>query len=293
VPALNPCLQALENDPDAVAAHGYYFNFVEAATFDLSFVVYRGASLESQYPLARLRALFANYEAILYGVTRTTIAQRIFRDIERIGTVLGRELLTASLTAIHGKVLRIPSFYYGRSTGESMSYTAWHPHQILAQSPAALFAQHPVFRELLLEALSDNAFWSADLQTPGMLIDLIMLRYLAPFLRSDVLDLVIDSRSSGDSPEETINRIWNVFVRTPDRTVHQVVPLIDPKCGLFAPKRMMDGDVPLDYAFESQSLSGKTRHYRVLFEFLFPDLHPPAVVTREQLLPLFHSLDAY
>lgn len=290
VPAVRRCLEGLEHDPAAVVAHGYYFNFSETATFDLSHIVYRGESLDGKTPLARVRALFARYEAVLYGVYRTSVGQRVFRNVDSMNTVLGRELLTAALTVIAGKTVRIPDFYYGRSTHESFSYTAWHPHQILAQAPAALFAQYPVFRELLLEALAEHSP-APDPQAAGMVIDLVMLRYLEPFLRKDVLDLIMDARLRGGSSDAIVERIWDVFVRS-RRSVHPVEPLIDPSGGRFTPDRIGPG-LPRDYAFGSTAADGSKREYRVFYEFFFPEMRPPAVVKREQLMPLLGALDAY
>lgn len=290
VPVVRRCLEELDRDPAAVVAHGYYFNFTETSTFDLSYIVYRGKSLDGKTSLARLRTLFASYEAVLYGVYRTTVAQRVFRDVERMDTVLGRELLTSAITVIAGKTLRIPDFYYGRNTGESFSYSAWHPHQILAQAPAVLFTHYPVFRELLLEALAEHSS-ELDMQNTGMVIDLVMLRYLEPFLRKDVLDRIIEARLRGKSSETIVEQIWAVYVRS-RRWAHPFEPLIDPKDGQFTPDRMGAGR-PRDYVFESTTSNGGKRAYRLFYEFFFPEMRPPAVVNREQLMVLLGLLDAY
>lgn len=290
VPAIRRCAEELGRDPTVAVAHGYYFNFNESSTFDLSFVVYRGKSLDGKTSLARLRTLFAAYEAVLYGIYRTAIAQRVFREVDKMNTVLGRELLTAALTVIAGKTLRVPDFYYGRSTGESFSYRAWHPHQILAQDPAALFARYPAFRELLLEALAEYSP-GLNLQSAGMVIDLVMLKYLDPFLRSDVLDLIINARLRGAGSDAIVDKIWRLFVKTP-RWDNLNVPLIEPSTGRFTPNRMGAGRLR-DYVYEATASNGNKRVYRVFYEFLFPDKRPPAVVNQEQLVVLLGSLDAY
>ena len=290
VSALGRCLAALQADGNAAVAHGYYFNFTDAATFDLTYIVYRGASLAHDTSLTRVRTLFAAYEAVLYGVYRTDVARRVFRDVDRMNTVLGRELLTAALTALMGKVLRIPGFYYGRSTGESLSYTAWHPHQILAISPAALFEQYPLFRRLVVEAIAEQSP-GTDLRMAGDVLDLVMMRYLGPFLRADVIDLILDGVSKGEKSDNIVNRIWDVFVRTPNRTVHPTEPL-SACTGRFAPDSIRPNS-PRDYVHNSKAEDGKRRTYRVLYEFLFPDMAPPAVVGRDELMPLLELLDAY
>jgi len=135
VEAVRGCVRQLERRPDFALGHGYYFNFLETDTLELSRVMYRGDSIGDDRPLARLRQLFGTYEALFYGVFRTPIAQRAFRDVDRIDSVLGKELLTAALTVISGKALRLPCFYYGRNTAESLPYSAWHPHQMMAFDP--------------------------------------------------------------------------------------------------------------------------------------------------------------
>ncbi|WP_372523373.1 TIGR00180 family glycosyltransferase [Sulfuricaulis sp.] len=289
VPVVQRCVEELDRDPTAAVAHGYYFNFDNTSTFDLSYIVYRGKSLDGKTPMARVRTLFAGYEAVLYGIYRTPIAQRVFRDVDRMNTVLGRELLTAALTVIAGKTLRIPDFYYGRNTGESFSYTAWHPHQILAQTPATLFTQYPVFRELLQEALTEQPS-APDSQTAGMVIDLVMLRYLDPFLRSDVLDLIIDDRLRGKGSDAIVNHLWDVFVRPP-RSANPAEPLID-AAGRFTPERIGPGKLR-DYHFDSTAMDGKKRQYRVFYEFFYPQMRSAATVSREQMTLLLGSLDAY
>ena len=148
---LQYCIQQLEREPEAAVAQGYYFNFNEHASFDLSYIVYRGRSINAKLPLSRVRSMFAAYEPVLYGVYRTAIARRVFRDVDKLDTVLARELLTGAITAIAGTCVRIPEFYYGRNTAESLSYAAWHPHQILAAQPATLFSRTRRFGLLCCE----------------------------------------------------------------------------------------------------------------------------------------------
>ncbi len=292
LPTLERCVAELERDRQAAVAHGYYFNFQEAKTFDLSYIVYRGGSLLADDPIVRLSDMFNAYEAVLYGVYQTPIAQVAFRRVDELRTVLGRELLTAALTAIGGRIVRVDGFYYGRNTGESLSYENWHPHEILTRSPEVLFQEYPRFRTIVLESL--------EVVVPGVsdgaaaeVLDLVFLRYLAPFLRADVIDLIIADRLRGESPGATLERLRDVFVRTPNRTQHPIEPLTGPEGTEFAPDAVRTAGERRDYLYKSRTVSGAMRQYRVLYEFLFPDSTPAPVVGRDQLMPLLGWLDAY
>jgi glycosyltransferase domain-containing protein len=287
--ALPRCVEALDRDRSAAVAHGYYFNFRETETFDLSFVVYRGKSIDDPQPLARLKALFAAYEAVLYGVFRTEHARRALRDVETMDSVLGKELLSAGVSVIAGKALRIANFYYGRNTGESFSYTAWHPHQVLAHQPEALFAQYPQLRDRLMESLGRSDA-CVDKDTAVKTMDLVFLRYLEPFLRHDVLDLMLDLNMRGEDSNAIVDRVWDVFVRS-RRTDHPVEPLLDAR-GAFSPATMGGGHAR-DYRWDSRRRDGTDRRYKIFFEFLFPDRQSVPLANRETVLNLLTSLDAY
>jgi len=211
------------------------------------------------------------------------------RDVEMMNSVLGKELLTAGLSVIAGKALRTADFFYGRNTGESFSYTAWHPHQVLAQQPEALFAQYPVFRDRLIESLQETEPRS-NKETAIKTIDLVFLRYLEPFLRHDVLDLMLDLNMRGQDSGAIVKKVWDVFVRTP-RASHPVARLLDPRGG-FSPTKMGAGH-PRDFRWDSHRSDGIGRSYKVFHEFLFPNMQSTALVPGDKLMNLLKSLDGY
>jgi len=182
LPALCECLALLDDRSEVSAAHGSYFNFVESKFFDLSAIVYRGPSVIADDPLDRLRQLFGRYEAVFYAVYRTQILQEVFGSVGEVGTTLARELLTAALTAVSGQIVRIADFYYGRNTGASLVYEHWHPFQIFASSPAIIFREYPVFRQIVLDALSRTKNQDRSAADATTILDLIFLRYLGQFL---------------------------------------------------------------------------------------------------------------
>jgi glycosyltransferase domain-containing protein len=289
VPGVRQCVTQLDRRPDAAVSHGWYFNFIEQGTFDLSYVMYRGTSIDDPQPLSRLRALFAAYEALFYGVFRTEVASRAYRDVDKVGTVLGKELVTGAIAAISGKALRLPCIYYGRNTADSLPYSAWHPQQILAYEPELLFAQFPAFRKLLLEALRDLEP-GFDPANAAKSIDLIFLRYLAPFLRHDMLDLMLDMSMRGEESATIYRKAWDVFVRMP-RGGRPAEPLVD-SAGRYSPKRLGSAR-PRDYVATRPAWDGKQRNYRVFYDFIYPHMQPSALIDRETLVSLLRTLDAY
>lgn len=289
VPAIERSVVELERRLDFSIAHGYYFNFIEQDAFDLSRVMYRGKSIEDSNPLARLRTLLAAYEAVFYGVFRTPVMRSAFQDVDKVGTVLGKELLTAALSIVAGKSARIPCFYYGRNTGESLSYSAWHPHQILAQNPELLFSEFPVFRSLLARAVRALNPGSTD-ENVEKTIDLIFLRYLEAFLRHDVLDLMLDMSMSGQQPGAIYTRVWDIFVRGGDAK-RPLKPLLDNR-GRFIPERFGNGR-PRDYSHTARAWDGQERKYRLRYSFMFPGIQPKLFAGQEDLTSLLQTLNSY
>lgn len=292
LPALRSCLRLLGREPETCVAHGIYFNFSEGRSLDLSYIVYSGPSLLADDPLVRLKEMFAAYEAVFYGVYRTPVLQAVFRRVGELQTALGRELVTAALTAVSGKIVRIDEFYYGRSTGQSLFYEDWHPHQILVASPEILMQEYRVLREIVLEAVLPAPGEARRRDFIETILDLIFLRYLGPFLRFDVLGLIIDDRLKGMSTRAVVEHLWDVFVRS-TRATHRIEPLTGRDGGGFAPDLFKEEDTHTDFVFRATTAWDAPRTYTVFYEFLFPDLKPPAVVGKQKLLALLDRLNSY
>jgi hypothetical protein len=288
LPALQRCLDILGQRPDVSAAHGRYVNFCEGASFDLSYVIYRGPSLVAADALGRLHQMFSGYEAVYYAVHRTAVLRDAFRRVAELETVLGRELLTAAITALAGKVLRTEDIYYGRSTAESLPFSNWHPHEILAREPQLLVDEYARFRTILLDWLGDGTDDGGE--RDGAVVDLILLRYLEPFLRSDVMDLIMDDRLRGLDAGATVAHLKDVFVRSV-RGEHGTEPLSDGQA--FGPDRFKRGGEWNDYVVTRPTRSGRPRTYRLFHEFLFPDNRPPALVSAPDVFGMLERLDAY
>jgi len=292
VPALRECVALLDRKPEVSAAHGLYFNFEESRFFDLSYIMYRGPSLAADDPLDRLRQLFARYEAVFYAVSRTQVLRTVFAHVGEVETTLARELLTAALTAVSGHVVRITEFYYGRNTGASLAYEHWHPFKILAESPEIMFREYRVFRRILLEEMTRLGDVGRGPTGVSMILDLILLRYLGPFLVPNVLDLIIADRLKGMTPGETADRVWKTFVRPRPRLYPRESLTGGGLVARWLPARIAGKVVRRDYVLRTAAARAR-RRYRVFHEFLFPERRGPAVVNREILLGMLERLDAY
>ncbi|MEX0876648.1 MAG: TIGR00180 family glycosyltransferase [Phycisphaerales bacterium] len=291
--ALGDCLEVLEARPEVAAAHGVYLNFSDGSSgFNLEYLVYRGPSVSGADPVARLQAQFAAYEAVYYAVMRTEVARRAFMRTADMETVLGRELLSGALTVAQGEVVRLPALYYARSTGQSYSYSNWHPHQILAREPALLFREYVRFREILADGISGTGGWGGRREDLLAALDMVFLKYMGSFLDGRVLDLIARDRLAGMDGEAVIADIWETFVSHASRTKHPEAPLFPDGGTGFGPDRFRAGAAIHDYVFDGQSVAGP-RRTKLFFECVFPTLAPPAVLDAAQLRRFIEEASAY
>ena len=193
--------------------------------------------------------------------------------------------MTAALTALSGKVVRIKEFYYGRSTGESFPYTDSHPHQLLATVPEALFEEYARLRAVILEHRWRRRSGGAKPDSGGRHLPGIS----GAVPPADVLDLIISDRLQGCDGKATTTHLWSVFARS-NHAPNPLTPLIDGRH--FTPDRYRD-EQHTDYLLTSHPRTGGLRTYRIFHEFLFPNSLPPATVSKRQLLRTLERLDAY
>ncbi|MEQ8345894.1 MAG: TIGR00180 family glycosyltransferase [Sneathiellaceae bacterium] len=291
--ALDPCLDVLEARREVVGVHGSYLNFSDGpAGFQLEYVVYRGPSVAGADALARLQAQFAAYEAVYYAVMRTEAARRAFMRTADMETTLGKELLSAALTVAQGEVVRLPMLFYARSTGQSYSYSNWHPHQILAREPALLFREYGRFRGILGDGIVGTTGWQGRREDLDTALDMVFLKYMGSFLDSRVLDLIARDRAAGMDGEAVVSDIWTTFVSHASRTSHPETPLFPEGGTGFGPDRYRAGEAIHDYVHDGESIAGP-RRTKLLFECVFPTLAPPAVLDAAALRHFIEEVSVY
>lgn len=213
VSSIGTIVDFLAGNPDCSVAHGWYFNFyLSAGALGLTGIAYRGASVDASDPVDRLHQLFRNYEALTYGVHRTSVLRRVLSHVQSVESMLGRELLGGGLAVIAGKAARLPVLYAGRSLGPSAPYVNWHPVDFLAGSPQHLFGEYVRYRAKLLEYYDECGYPAGNRDELVKLIDLVHLRYLSEYFTPKVLDYMIEQTRKGRSRQEIMGGVWPVLL---------------------------------------------------------------------------------
>lgn len=291
LPGLRDSIAALQADGEAVAAHGPYFNFEQGfARLHVSFLVQRCERIDEMSAFDRVSQLMSHYHALFYAVQRSEIARSSFRATEGLATMLGREIASTALVAARGPVHRVDMPYLGRSTATSLSYHAWHPHQMLCENPGILFDDYAALRDALAR-LVDRIDREKGRPTQAGL-DIVFLRYLSDYLRHDVLNFIFDQRIRQRKDARTvIDNLWRKFVFT-DRQMHRRVPLFADNGDTFAPGVKHPGASPMDYLhrFDVEGISRTIMFYH---EFFFGLENKACLIGRKQTEALARSLFLY
>jgi len=206
--SLPPILAALRADPGLSAAHGWYFGFRNGKTFDFERIIYNGPSTVGDAPLDRLNTFLADYQSITYAVYRTAVLQEVLNAMRRVDGLLFRELGAGVLTALKGRVARLPVVYHGRSLEASHNYCYWHPLDYLQRSPETLLRHYAAYRHVLAENCPDVAG-----PEPLRMVDLLHLRYFADYLQPDLLTHLIDHIQRGTENTDAFADLYGMLPR--------------------------------------------------------------------------------
>ena len=151
---LNGLLDILDADPGLTVAHGYYVNVRPGENFDIWYTDYSAPSIVADDALTRLVEQMSDYQAIFYGVHRTSTMKSIRVPLDRVKSLWAKELLTSTLALIDGGMCRVPRYYMARNSNPSIATKGWHPHQFFAIEPAELFREYADYRVVALEHLA-------------------------------------------------------------------------------------------------------------------------------------------
>jgi glycosyltransferase domain-containing protein len=196
---LRRCLDALRDNPAAVAVQGFSFTFLPRPDGDIELnnIVYFSPSIDEGSPLQRLAKLFEQYQAPSYSTFRTAVLQRMFDMLRPMTKILPRELFWSALTVIEGHLIRLPDFSYGRSMGPSAAYEHWHPLEWFCKDPDSLFADYLHYRELMADAVIRRPDNEQSFEDVHNTLDLIHLRYLANHAPDSVLEFIAEQQMAG------------------------------------------------------------------------------------------------
>src|SRR5713101_5795930 len=104
---LNGLFDVLDANPAFHVAHGYYVNFKPGDDFDIWYTVYSSPSITGDDALGRIVEQMNDYQAIFYGVHRTSTMKLILPPLEGVKSLWAQEMLSSSLTLIAGGVYRM------------------------------------------------------------------------------------------------------------------------------------------------------------------------------------------
>src|SRR3989338_1675828 len=119
--SVKECVNFLDKNPDYVAAHGHYVFFEDKGKDKIPvYPFYLHAidlDVKSNLPSERLYSILANYMQLLYAVTKTSVARKVFNQLEKNRKIQNDtlvELFQAIMISIEGKSKTLPSLYCAR-----------------------------------------------------------------------------------------------------------------------------------------------------------------------------------
>jgi glycosyltransferase domain-containing protein len=207
-------LDVLDSDPSLVVAHGYYMNFKPGEDFEIWHTDYSAPSIVADDALRRIVAQMNDYQAIYYGIHRTTTMRAIQPPLDRVKSLWAKELLSSSLALVAGGAYRAPRYYMARNSSPSIATDGWHPHQFLATEPLALLREYADYRGVTIEHLMADSRCQTSYRPEQIahVFDLVHLKYFSPMLSPAVMSYLIEeSLLPNVTSRQMIDGIWKKF----------------------------------------------------------------------------------
>jgi glycosyltransferase domain-containing protein len=199
---LRAALKALAADPDVAVAHGYYFLFgqlQDKTGIDLTTMLYASPGIVDDHPLVRLRRLMHSYQALTYGVYRSSVLKDVYRHMTGVGSLMFRELLSSALPLLAGKAVRVPDFYGARAhaTGDDARRTRWHPLEWFMRDSADMIREYARYRRALLGFARGRLPNGMGAESAARIIDTIHFGYLARHMPDEVQEHALAQEMKG------------------------------------------------------------------------------------------------
>jgi len=159
--ALDNSIEFLLYNPDYVAVHGLYINFLQMEKSIKIWKEYGDRSNDAAYPGARIFRLFQSYSSLFYAVFRTNDLKEIFSEVKNIETLLFQELYQSCASLIIGKVKRLSIFYGARRVGPPAQNerTKWQTLYWFSDAPPEIFQHYAEYR-ILLRNLCEKKYFT-------------------------------------------------------------------------------------------------------------------------------------
>ncbi|MDD2707160.1 MAG: TIGR00180 family glycosyltransferase [Verrucomicrobiae bacterium] len=199
----------LEKNPDYSVAHGYYLtcSLNRQPNNSINCVIdpeYYTPSWDHGDPVFRLCQHFGHYQATFYGVHRTEkLKENLMKNVRQFPCVsdLFGEVYLSMLDVIHGKIKRLPVFYYCRSfSGPSSGWETWFARDDFS-------THYSRFRNGLAAELAGGTDYSDE--NCRRIIDVFFTNYIMDFcyyLGSDAHRLPLPAELASRYPNEKIAR---------------------------------------------------------------------------------------
>jgi glycosyltransferase domain-containing protein len=281
VNAIEAAIVQLDRAPDCSAAHGVYFNMLaQGSTIEIRSVEQDTPGIDADTPLERCWQMLTRYSVLVYAVARREALLAAFERMASIPTVLFAELASAVSLALAGKIARLPFIHCGRSVGQSASYRGWHPHEIMAREPGAIFARYFEYREAIAPYVA-AACPETGIDGVRRALDLMHMVYLRDFLDPRVLRGFYEDGLAGVTADVAVANYWRRWMSR-DRSVHPVAAYEFANDAWFAAELAggradpVRGGLYHDFLLEGLDRSGTPRVYKLYVEFVFPGYPAPS-----------------
>lgn len=149
--AIEQCAKYLNENPDAVAAHGYVLDFgIHEETFDIVRVRWFTPTVGEDDPLHRLYHLLRRYQPFMWAVFRKQALLTALRRSQEASMIVLQEMTVMGTAALLGKVARLPCIYSLRGMEESLSpLSQTNPFYSLIDNSDNFFAHYGRYHDLL------------------------------------------------------------------------------------------------------------------------------------------------
>lgn len=140
----------LDQDKNAVAAHGLYVSFLPTDDAEIYLQnEYSGISLEAEQSGSRIFQLCQCYESLFYAVCETSHLQSVFNGVGQIETLAFQEFFQSAALLTIGRAIRLPIFYAGRRSGEAAepNRDKWQTYYWFADDPQDVLEHYLDFRQ--------------------------------------------------------------------------------------------------------------------------------------------------
>jgi glycosyltransferase domain-containing protein len=207
VSGLARSLSVLREAQDVTLAHGYYFMFdapPDGLHVDLTWLIYAAPSLDQPDPQHRVAALMRSYQALCYGVFRTSVLLQSYEHAGRLQSSLFSELISSLVPILIGKAIRVPVFYMGRRHGPAVDQRVhWHPLEWFLQDAQGLLESYVIYRAEILSLLDSTGYGLYENNI--RIIDVIHFDYLQKHLPDLAKDIIISQEMRGNG----VDRYWS------------------------------------------------------------------------------------